>query len=78
MLENSFWIVKNILKNNVNMGWTASKFVSWILSDKKEEDHVNVCQELQEGLEIDPDTKEWSSCNKQGVGDEAGSLLRCE
>jgi len=66
MLEISFWIVKNILTNNVKMGWTASKFVPCLLSEKQKEDRVNVCQELQEGLERNSETKEWSSYNKQG------------
>jgi len=50
------------------MGWTASKYLPCLLSEKQTEDRVNVCQELQEGLERDPETKEWSSCNKWGGG----------
>ena len=48
MLEISFWTVKNILKDNVYMSWTATKFVPRFLSEKQEENCVNLCEDLQE------------------------------
>ena len=60
------------------MGWTASKFMPCLLRDRQTEDHVNKCQELQEGLEIDPETKERSSCtNNVNMGWTASKSVPC-
>jgi hypothetical protein len=41
MSEISVGLVKNLLKDNVNVGWTAIKFVPCPLSDKQKQDHVS-------------------------------------
>ena len=80
MLEISFWTVKNILKDNVNMGWTATKFVprffKWETGGELCELVCGPARDPQFLLKIitgdemeiygyDPETKQWSSCNKE-------------
>jgi len=63
MLEISFWIVKNILNNNVNMGWIVSKFVPCLLSEKQMEDRVNMSGTAR-GAGNRPRNQGIVSCNK--------------
>lgn len=50
-LETSSETCQSILKPDVNIWQTVIKFVPCVLSDKKKENHVHVCQVLQDKLQ---------------------------
>ena len=53
MLDISFGSALSILKDSLNMHRIAAKFVSYVLTEDQEKNHVGTCQNNSERLERD-------------------------
>jgi hypothetical protein len=61
MLGISFGSVQSNLKDNLNMRQISAKFVPCLLNEEQKENHVIICQDLQERHERDPELLQDSS-----------------
>jgi len=55
MFQTSFVSVRGILKDNLDISQTATKFVLRLMSKESKEKHVAMCRDIGESLERDKD-----------------------